>query len=326
MQPLEAKSEEAREEQQQRLRALRLALLSEAASPRIGFALTATLKPVRPIRHPARLQPATGGPSGRRKDLKSGAGTTPPCAESSEKSKGILSMNNFMSRRLAISFVALAIVAGCASTRVTEQASNIGEEALPAPAAIHVYPFAASKAELPVWSAAPIRYSDSNEPVAAESAAEDRRIGLELANALVGDINEMGLLALRASSATKPSINDLMIVGYLEAVERGSSTNRVLLGFGSGNAELRTAVETYQMTAQGPLLIRSKSLTAAGSRTPGLIVLAAANNPVGLIVSGGARLRGERTGRTRIEGAAEQTADKIAKRLQVLFKEQRWIP
>jgi hypothetical protein len=37
----------------------------------------------------------------------------------------------------------------------------------------------------------------------------------------------------------------------LVSVDEGSATQRVLVGFGVGAAELKTAVEAYQMRGQG---------------------------------------------------------------------------
>jgi hypothetical protein len=120
-----------------------------------------------------------------------------------------------------------------------------------------------------------------------------------------------------------------MITGYFEAVEEGSAAKRVLLGFGSGAAELKTAVEGYQMTGKGPRLLGSGELTSGGNKTPGavapLVVLAATANPIGLVVAGTAKLAGEATGRDTIEGAAKRTAEEIAKRLEVKFRDQGWI-
>jgi hypothetical protein len=224
----------------------------------------------------------------------------------------------------------LGLAAGCASTNVTEQEkTQAGAEAIAKPETIHVYPFAASLADVPTWSAAAIRYTAPGEPQTAEEAAAGRELGVLVAEALVAEIEDMGLAAAVASDATNPRINDLMIIGYFEAVEEGSAAERVLLGFGSGKAELRTAVEGYQMTTLGPRLLGSAKLDSGGNKTPGAIVplaiLAATANPIGLVVAGTAKLVGETTGRDKIEGAAKRTAEEIADRLEERFKEQGWI-
>lgn len=225
--------------------------------------------------------------------------------------------------------LALGVVAGCASTKVTNQQSRIAGATLPQPETIYVYPFAATPDDIPAWSAAAGRYAAPAEPPSADELAAGRQLGALVAKELAAEIREMGLAARESTVESTPKINDLMITGYFEAVEEGSAAKRLLLGFGSGAAELKTTVEGYQMTSSGPRLLGSGELDSAGNKTPGavvpLVVLAATANPVGLVVSGTAKLAGEATGRTTIEGAAKRTAEEIADRLEVKFKEQGWI-
>ena len=101
-----------------------------------------------------------------------------------------------------------------------------------------------------------------------------------------------------------------MLRGYFVSIEEGSAGKRVLVGFGSGTAEMRAAVEGYQMTAQGLRLLGSGEVRSGGGAMPGvavpLAVLAATANPIGLVVGGGAKLYGRRreaTGSDTIEGS-----------------------
>jgi hypothetical protein len=62
-------------------------------------------------------------------------------------------------------------------------------------------------------------------------------------------------------------------MGSFEAVDTGSPAKRVVLGFGSGAADLRTAVEGHLMTAQGLRRLGAGTLEAReaerrGSRSP----------------------------------------------------------
>ena len=119
-----------------------------------------------------------------------------------------------------------------------------------------------------------------------------------------------------------------MIRGYFVSVDEGSAAKRVLIGFGSGAAELRTVVEGYQATPQGLRPLGSRELKAGGSKIPGVLVpvavVAATGNPVGLIVGGAAHLLGE-TGSETLEGTAKRTAEEIAEELQEPFEKQGWI-
>ena len=122
-----------------------------------------------------------------------------------------------------------------------------------------------------------------------------------------------------------PRVGDAMLVGYFEAVDTGSTAKRLVLGFGSGAADLGTAVEGYVMTEHGPRLLGSGKIGSRGGKTPGLliplVVVATTANPLGLIVVGAAKVQGELTGRTKIEGAAKLApilpATKVARYIQI---------
>jgi hypothetical protein len=49
------------------------------------------------------------------------------------------------------------------------------------------------------------------------------------------------------------------------------------------------------------------------------------HNPVGLIVSAGMKVHGEKTGSATVDGRAAQTATEIADELKKRFQEQGWI-
>jgi hypothetical protein len=83
------------------------------------------------------------------------------------------------------------------------------------------------------------------------------------------------------------------------------------------------------MTAQGPRQLGSGELDAGGARTPGMLVplavAAATASPIGLIVGGAVKLRGEVSGSDTIEGSAKRTAEEIGKHLTAAFEKQGWI-
>ena len=83
------------------------------------------------------------------------------------------------------------------------------------------------------------------------------------------------------------------------------------------------------MTAQGLRKLGSGTLDADGSKTPGagvgLASLLVTGNPVGLIVSGGMKVYGEESGKSKIEGRAKQAAKEIADQLKLRFEQEGWI-
>jgi hypothetical protein len=230
--------------------------------------------------------------------------------------------------RIGLWMLAVAVVAGCASTEVSDRHEYTGGK-IPRPGHIWVYDFAATSAEVPADSALAGKHAEHPTPQTAEQIETGRKVGETIATELVAQIIDMGMLAERASSGTTPSINDLVIRGYLLSVDEGDATKRVAIGFGSGASQLTAAVEGFQMTAQGLRKLGSGTLDSGGGKTPGGAVGVAAlivtGNPVGLIVGGGAKAYGEYSGSSKIEGRAEAIAKEIAEKIKPKFQQQGWI-
>ena len=231
--------------------------------------------------------------------------------------------------RVAAWMLALTVVtAGCAQTQVTADDYYLGPH-VKRPGRIIVHDFAASSADIPPGSRMVGRYAEPPTPLTQQQLAIGRQLGAEVATALVAEIQAMGLPAVRAAGQPGPQLGDLVLMGYFEAVDPGSVSSRVMLGFGDGTAHLRTAVEGYLMTDTGLRRVSSGEVDAGGDRTPGLALPIAAavatGNPIGLIVSSALKVEGEATGRTTIEGAAKRTAQLIGQRLQGAFQRQGWI-
>jgi hypothetical protein len=230
--------------------------------------------------------------------------------------------------RIVSCLLALIVVAGCASTTVTGRQINVDEK-IPRPAHIWVYDFAATPEDVPAGSALAGKASEPPTPQTAEQIATGRRVGAEIAKALVEEIRGMGLPAARASSGTRPQVNDIVIRGYLLSVDEGSATKRVTIGFGSGGSELKVAAEGFQVTPQGLRKLGSGTTQSGGSKTPGgalgVVGLIATGNPAGLLVSGGMKAYGEYSGSAKIEGRAKDTAKEIAEQIRPRFQQQGWI-
>src|SRR5512134_870367 len=139
----------------------------------------------------------------------------------------------------------LLIASGCASTKVTERESKLGDEKLPRPERIIVYDFIASPADVPAESSIAGQYVQHSTPQTPEQIETGRKLGGQIAQDLVNEIQEMGLPAVRVGGQPAPRPGDILIKGYLVSVAEGSEGKRILIGFGSGNAELKTVVEGY---------------------------------------------------------------------------------
>jgi len=229
---------------------------------------------------------------------------------------------------IPIVLISLCLTIGCASTKITDHQVLVNEK-LPRPDKILVYDFVATPADVPADSTIAGQYAEHPTPQTAEQIDAGRKAGAEIASQLVEQILEMGMPVEQGSLQTTPQVNDIVIRGYLLSIDEGSSDKRIMVGFGSGESELDVAVEGYQMTDQGLRKLGSGTVDADGSKTPGVVgplaVAIARGNPVGLIVSGGMKLYGEESGKSKIEGRIKQTAKEIAEVLKERFKQQGWI-
>ena len=226
--------------------------------------------------------------------------------------------------RIVLCLFALVVVAGCASTKVTEQHPvDVGK--IPRPNHILVYDFVATPADLPADSDVTL----ASGPQTPEQIEAGRQLGAQIAKELVADIQGMGLPAVEATSGISPQVGDIVIRGYLVSIEAGSAAKRVAIGFGAGASELTTEVEGFLVTAQGMRKLGSGTGQSGGSKTPGAALgvagLVATGNPAGLIISSGMKIYGEESGKSTLEGRAKATAQEIAARLKIRFQEQGWI-
>jgi len=215
-----------------------------------------------------------------------------------------------------------------AGTKITDRNEIVTEE-IPKPAQIWVYDFAATAADVPKESALAGQHSDHETPQTDEQIATGRKLGAEIAAELVKQIRAMGLPAERPVAGTKPQLNDLVIRGQLVSLVAGSEKKRFVVGFGSGESELKAAVEGYQMTAEGLRKLGTGETDATGPKTPGeaagVLAVVATHNPIGLIVSTGIKAHEHKTGSDTLEGRARDTAKKISDVLKQRFQEQGWI-
>jgi hypothetical protein len=225
-------------------------------------------------------------------------------------------------------FFVLAVLVGCASTKVTA-VTPMGGQGIARPNRIWVYNFVASSSDMPGDSSIINSVGVPSTPPTAEQIATGRRLGALIAQDLVQDIQAMGLSAVQAGPGASPQVGDGVIRGYIVSVEGGGVVKRFVIGFGYGTSEMDTVVEGYVMTPQGLRKLGSGTLTSSGSKTPGAVVPAAVTiatgNPIGLIVVGGAKVYGEVSGKNTLEGRARATADEIANQLRIRFQDRGWI-
>jgi hypothetical protein len=222
----------------------------------------------------------------------------------------------------------LLVVAGCASTKVTSR-QQLVTGPLQRPGRILVYDFAATPNELPPGSALAVQYSGGATSQSAEQIATGRKMGALVAQELVKQIRETGMMAEQATLGATPDINDIVIRGCIISYDEGSAAKRVTIGFGSGSSRMSVAAEGLQMTPQGLRTLGYGATQSGGSKGPGgamgAATFIATANPAGLIISSGTKIYGEMSGSSKIEGRAKKSAEEIADVLKKRFKEQGWI-
>jgi hypothetical protein len=222
----------------------------------------------------------------------------------------------------------LLIASGCSSTTVSDRSQYQGEK-LARPDRILVYDFTANPSEVPSESSFVADHAVAQTAPTAQELDLTAELGAEIAKQVAAELREAGLPAVRAMGQPVPQLNDILIRGYFVSADEGSAAKRMLVGFGSGSAELTTAVEGFQMTSRGPRLLGSGTVNSAGGKMPGVIlplaVMAATANPIGLVVGGTLKVAGEATGTSTIEGAANRTADQISAQLVNAAKRQGWL-
>jgi Domain of unknown function (DUF4410) len=222
--------------------------------------------------------------------------------------------------------LAFFMMAGCASTEVAEQQHYEGEK-LARPDRIIVHDFTANPAEVPPESAFAAELAGTPPPT--EQLEVGRRLGARVAKELVAELRRMRLPAVPAAGGPPPRPDDIVLRGYFVSVHEGRAGRCVLVGFGAGAAELTTAVEAYQVTAEGLRPLGRGEIRSEGGKLPGMdlpvAVVAATANPIGLGAGGTAQATGEATGSETIEGAGERTAKELAAQLRTAAQQQGWI-
>ncbi len=233
--------------------------------------------------------------------------------------------------RALVFLLAMFVVAGCASTNVTQQ-TPMSNPGLAKPNQIWIYNFIASPADMPADSSIAGSVSAPSTPPTREQIEQGRKLGALIAQDLVVDINAMGLTAVQAGPGASPQVGDGVIRGYLVSVQgggTGSMVKRFVIGFGSGTSEMDTVVEGFAVTPQGLRKLGSGTLSSSGSKTPGMVAPAAmaiaTGSPIGLIVVGGLKVYGEASGKNTLEGRAKATADAISEQLKIRFQDRGWV-
>lgn len=133
--------------------------------------------------------------------------------------------------RAACLWLAVIVVAGCASSEVTSYRPPQGR--IERPDRILVYDFAATADELPADVAIAGRGAYVPRATASQLAV-GRELGKRTAQYLVEDLRQAGLPAYRAAASAPANVGDGIVVGYFTTIDPGDATQRMVVGFGQG--------------------------------------------------------------------------------------------
>ena len=232
-----------------------------------------------------------------------------------------------------LSFIVLAIAAGCAPTNV--QQDKMSATQLARPDHILVYDFAVSPDEVELDKGLSADLIQKYRQYKGSSrSAEEIKVGHKVADAvaeeLVKKINSYGLFAERAFGLPQGKGKILMVKGQFLSIDEGNRTERVVIGLGAGRTDVQANVQVYEMTAKGMQEVDTLRGTAKGGRKPGMgemmgIGAIAGHLLASTVISGTLSGATEMTSAT-VEADGKRLADSIAQDLGKFFVDQGWIP
>lgn len=225
---------------------------------------------------------------------------------------------------LALLFTALWL-GGCASVPVPQTQRTAPAEQIDRPGRFLVYDFAATRQTLPPDSLILAHAASDAPPQGAEEIALGERTGRLVAERIVERLRAQQLEAYLVAYGPTPGMGDVVVRGEFVAIDPGSRTLRVLIGFGAGRGELSAMVEAFQIGPQGPRTIGFAQSRTTGGRLPGMALPlgVAGNLAASAAVSGASNTLQER-GPENIRAAALRTGDAIADAIVGAYRARDW--
>jgi hypothetical protein len=164
--------------------------------------------------------------------------------------------------------------------------------------------------------------------------AEDRldveqEVSRALTRTLVDEIQKLGLRAEPATMASPVTGPTLSIEGQIVSIDEGNKAKRLVIGLGSGESEVRTLTQVYEVSSGNEHhLVEDFYTTTKSSKKPGFGPFAGMGAAAGLAAARVAAAAG-----VGVIGASSQTVEadvqhdarQIAKELAKFFVEQGWI-
>jgi len=233
--------------------------------------------------------------------------------------------------RLGATVLALT-VAGCASTTVQPEQETFVTN-LPLPSIVLVYKFAVASSEVTANQSLFNRVYDATQSTTTSErdAAIGQQVATSLADALVTQINDLGLVAMRADNQTDVSPTALVLTGQFIDINEGNRLRRLVIGFGAGASKVDTQVQLLAPSGGRFRTLLDFKTHAESGKMPGAAVTmgagAAAQGAVtGGMVAANVAMGGVKAYKSEVDQLAGQTADKVAQFLSQFFAQEGWIP
>jgi hypothetical protein len=232
-----------------------------------------------------------------------------------------------------LTFIVIAISAGCAPTNVQQQSTTLAR--LPRPDAILVYDFAVSPDEVKLDTGLSAELMQKYEQYkGASRTAEEIKVGHKVADAvaneLVKKIRSYGLWADRSFGYPSGTGKVLMVKGQFLSIDEGNRTEPVAIGLGAGRTDVQANVQVYELPPQDMQQVDTLRGTARSGYKPGMAEMMGGGAVAGhlltsTVISGVVAGGTEMTSAT-VEADGKRLADKIAVDLGNFFVSQGWIP
>jgi hypothetical protein len=211
-------------------------------------------------------------------------------------------------------------------------------DALPKPEKLLIYDFAVPADVISVDESAAARLNrQRRRTVGADSNASPEAVAKQVqasfSKSLLKELQQASVQAAAAGAAagtdTAAPPHTLLVQGEFTAINEGSKTKRILLGFGKGASDVKAHVTVSLTSEQQPVPILEFNVRSKSGKKPGAAATVGAGAATLGTVSAGSAAAGVAAGgaldrASTVEADASRMAKGVAKQIAELMKSQPW--
>jgi hypothetical protein len=230
-----------------------------------------------------------------------------------------------------IAFALTLTVAGCAGAKVTTEAQQ-APAVTTRPDTVAIYPFAVSASEVTlnqsIFQRAYRQMSDTNQ--ADEQLKLADHTAHNICVQVAAKMTQKGIAAACLDRGVPPTGNNVMVIdGQFTDISEGNRLRRMVIGLGSGQSTLDTAVQAFQKNPDGTQQLMDFTTHADSGYMPG----AGITGPAGAAAGGAtaAASLGVNLAASGVKGVtsstgflADKTATQIADQISAYYSKQGW--